>query len=506
VLVILLLFYRHFALNALTDHQARGNVALARVFANTIWPKHAAYVQSASAIPKSELAQRPEAVLLRQDVLRQMKGLSVVKVKLYNLAGLTVFSTDPRQIGEDKSANSGFVSAKAGSTATEITFRDKFNAFEQVINDRNLVESYIPIRKTGNSPVEGVMEVYSDVTEFITKLEQAQWQIVGAILGSMSLLYWFLFMIVRRAAGVIRAQSEEVRLFADNIPAMAVSWDENQRCRFANRMYAEFFGFTVDNILGKHLREVVGTEAYRDFESYSVQMLSGHSFTYERAYKLQNGDSRNLEIKILPQLGDHGKIVGGFAVTTDITQHKLAEGRIQNIAHHDSLTGLPNRLLFDDRLNQALTLAKRDSRQFALLYLDLDKFKLVNDTLGHSAGDELLKSVAARIRRQVRESDTVARVGGDEFTVILPDLAKPEQAETVARKIIAAVAAPFQLGPRKQSVEIGSSIGIAVYPQDAGDAQALIKAADAAMYSAKQTGNSFHFYAAQFIPPAPAAG
>jgi diguanylate cyclase (GGDEF)-like protein len=164
-------------------------------------------------------------------------------------------------------------------------------------------------------------------------------------------------------------------------------------------------------------------------------------------------------------------------------------------AHHDSLTGLPNRLLFNDRLNQAISLAKRDSRQFALLYLDLDKFKPVNDTLGHTAGDELLKGVGARIRHQVRESDTVARVGGDEFTVILPDIARHEEAETVAKKIIAALAAPFQLGSQKQSVDIGTSIGIAVYPADAQDTDALIKAADAAMYSAKQMGSSFRFCA-----------
>ena len=212
--------------------------------------------------------------------------------------------------------------------------------------------------------------------------------------------------------------------------------------------------------------------------------------------KLANGESRYLEIKLLPHIGDQGKVLGCFAVTTDITEHKLTEERIQRVAHHDSLTGLPNRLLFNDRLDQAISLAKRDSRQFALLYLDLDKFKPVNDTLGHTAGDELLKGVAARIRHQVRESDTVARVGGDEFTVILPDIARREDAETVAKKIIAALATPFQLGSQKQSVDIGTSIGIAVYPADARDADALVKAADAAMYSAKQVGSSFRFFEA----------
>ena len=122
VLAVLLLFYRHFALGALTDHETRGNIALTRVFANTIWPSHAAYVKGASAIPKAELAQRPEVVSLREDVLRQMAGLNVVKVKIYSLDGLTVFSTDPKQIGEDKITNGGFLSAKAGRTVSEITF------------------------------------------------------------------------------------------------------------------------------------------------------------------------------------------------------------------------------------------------------------------------------------------------------------------------------------------------------------------------------------------------
>jgi len=310
---------------------------------------------------------------------------------------------------------------------------------------------------------------------------------------------WMIVTVVRditehkQAEQALRESAEKLRLFADNVPAMTISYDENLRCRFANKAFAEFFGFTVENILGKHLREVVGEEAYREIEGHFVQVLQGHPVTYQRTRKLANGESRYLEVKLLPHIGDQGKVLGWFSVVTDITEHKLAEERIQLVAHHDSLTGLPNRLLFNDRLNQAISLAKRDSRQFALLYLDLDRFKPVNDTLGHTAGDALLQAAAARIRHQVRESDTVARVGGDEFTVILPDIAGREEAETVARKIIAALAAPFQLGSQKQSVDIGTSIGIALYPADAPDADALVTAADGAMYSAKQAGSSFRF-------------
>ncbi|HEY5292397.1 MAG TPA: diguanylate cyclase [Burkholderiales bacterium] len=300
----------------------------------------------------------------------------------------------------------------------------------------------------------------------------------------------------KRAEQALRDGAEELRLFTDNVPAITVSWDENLRCRFANKAFAAVFGLTVEDVTGKHLRELYGEEVYREVEGHFMRALQGHPVTYQRTHKLANGEPCYLEVKLLPHIGERGQVLGCFAVTTDITEHKLAEERIQRMAHHDSLTGLPNRLLFNDRLDQAISLAKRDSRQLALLYLDLDRFKPVNDTLGHTAGDELLQAVAVRIRHQVRESDTVARVGGDEFTVILPDIAKCEEAETVAMKIIAALAAPFQLGSQKQSVDIGASIGIAVYPTDGLDADALIKAADAAMYSAKQAGSSYRFCAA----------
>ena len=291
---------------------------------------------------------------------------------------------------------------------------------------------------------------------------------------------------------MIRGQNE-LRLCADNIPAMTVSYDANLRCRFANKAFAAFFGFTVEDILGKHLREIVGEDGYSEIKGYFAQMLQGRTVTFQRMRTLPNGEPLCLETKLVPHIGDQGKVLGCFAVTADITEHKLTQERIQRMAHHDGLTSLPNRLLFNDRLEQAISLAKRDSRQFALLYLDLDRFKQVNDNLGHTAGDELLQAVAARIRRQVRESDTVARVGGDEFAIILPDIARREEVQTVARKIIGALVAPFRLGSQQQRVDIGTSIGIALYPADARDADALIKAADAAMYTAKQEGNSFRF-------------
>jgi diguanylate cyclase (GGDEF)-like protein/PAS domain S-box-containing protein len=301
----------------------------------------------------------------------------------------------------------------------------------------------------------------------------------------------------KRAEHNLRESAEKLRLFADNVPAMTVSWDENLRCRFANKVFIEFFGLDAAKVIGKHVREVLGEDVWGEIEGHFAQVLQGRPVTYQRTRKLADGECRYIEVRLLPHIGEQAKVLGCFAVTTDITEHKLTEERIRRVAHHDSLTGLPNRLLFNDRLDQSISLAKRDARRFALLYLDLDRFKAVNDTLGHAAGDVLLQAVAARIRDEVRESDTVARIGGDEFAVILPDIAGREEAQTVARKIIAALGPPFPLGSQGRKAEIGTSIGIALYPEDGLDADALVRAADAAMYAAKQGEGGLRFFEAQ---------
>jgi diguanylate cyclase (GGDEF)-like protein len=182
-------------------------------------------------------------------------------------------------------------------------------------------------------------------------------------------------------------------------------------------------------------------------------------------------------------------------VLRDITDRKRAEAHIQYIAHHDMLTGLPNRSLLLERLEGALALAKRRARGVAILFLDLDHFKTVNDSLGHAAGDALLKEIAVRIRHMLRETDVVARLGGDEFLVVLPDLEAPEHAAHVAAKLLSTVGAPAVLDGR--TVYVSPSIGISVYPRDGVSADDLMRHADAAMYSAKENGRGNY----QFFTP-----
>lgn len=289
----------------------------------------------------------------------------------------------------------------------------------------------------------------------------------------------------KRAEQELRDSAEGLRAFADSVPAMTASWDGELRCRFVNRQFTQYFGLEQRDPVGRGVRELAGEAVYAEVAPHFAKVLQGHPVTYRRTHAPPDGHARYLEVKLVPQFSVQGRVLGCFEVATDITEHKLAEQRIQRVADHDGLTGLPNKLLFEDRLEQAIALARRESRRFALLFLDLDGFKQVNDALGHAAGDELLREVAVRIRGQVRESDTVARVGGDEFTVILPGVAERHVAEGVATKIALALCQRFELDGSPEGVEVGASVGVALFPADGVSAPALVSAADAAMYRAK---------------------
>lgn len=188
-----------------------------------------------------------------------------------------------------------------------------------------------------------------------------------------------------------------------------------------------------------------------------------------------------------------GKVTRMIGTHTDLTERKMAEETIRRQAHYDALTQLPNRRLFRDRLEQTIRLSRRDHSSFALMLIDLDHFKEVNDTMGHDAGDLLLVDAAQRIQQCVRESDTVARMGGDEFVVILPDIHEQASIERIAQSIIAKLVSPFLLGEEKAF--ISASVGITLFPADADTMEALLKNADQAMYVAKQLGrNRFSYF------------
>jgi diguanylate cyclase (GGDEF)-like protein/PAS domain S-box-containing protein len=195
-------------------------------------------------------------------------------------------------------------------------------------------------------------------------------------------------------------------------------------------------------------------------------------------------------------LDQDGKPVRMIGTVQDVTEHRRAQERLNYLAHYDTLTGLPNRILLQDRLSQAMVEADRRDRLVAVMFLDLDRFKIINDTLGHETGDALLKSVAERLRSCVRAGDTISRLGGDEFTIVLANIAHVDDVAHVAQKIIESFVAPFHVNGRE--LFISPSLGITLYPFDDNDIDSLLRNADAAMYHAKELGrNTFRFYTAE---------
>jgi len=214
--------------------------------------------------------------------------------------------------------------------------------------------------------------------------------------------------------------------------------------------------------------------------------------TEERAVREALQDAHDeLERRVIERTAELS--AANAKLQAEVFERMHAEQRVWHLAHHDALTGLPNRALLQDRLQQAMAQAGRGQHRLAVMFLDLDRFKAVNDTLGHEVGDAMLKEVANRLREAVRASDTVARLGGDEFVVVLHEIAAAGDAARVAEKIIASFVPPAQLG--EHSLQISTSIGIGLYPEDSDDAYALMKCADTAMYRAKHGGrNRFRFF------------
>jgi diguanylate cyclase (GGDEF)-like protein len=382
VVVALSLLYRGLLVESLLESETHANVAFTKAFANAIWPRHGRFVVNAGSLPRSSLASRDEIGAIEDELRPLANGLDVVKVKIYDLNGLTVFSTDRRQIGEDKSANPGFRRARDGYPASELTHRDKFDSWEGELSDRNIMASYVPIHMHEAEPVEGVFEIYRDVTPMLERVKRDQRRIIAGVLGAM-VLVWLV-----------------------------------------------------------------------------VQLMLSH---YQRR------------------------------LSEEERQRKAQEESMRHQAFHDPLTELPNRVSFTTHLGEAMRRAKRADWPVAILFLDLDLFKRVNDSLGHDAGDRLLRLVSERIRRAVREADLLFRMGGDEFTVLLEDVRGPEEAGAVAQRILDAIAEPLQVGHHEISVT--ASIGIALFPRDDVVAERLVKSADTAMYRAKELGrNRYAFF------------
>lgn len=265
--------------------------------------------------------------------------------------------------------------------------------------------------------------------------------------------------------------------------------DIDQRISAVNRAFSEITGYSEIEALGQTPRLLASGQHDSAFYLAMWHQLTAEGHWQGEIYnKRKNGELYPSWLTISAVRNSDREITHFVAVFADISSIKHAQAKLDYQAHHDPLTGLPNRTLFENRLQGVLTCAQVSNRQGAVLFLDLDRFKHINDSLGHPVGDLLLKGIAQRLKEQVRDVDTVARLGGDEFIILLPGLHKPSDASTIANKLLACFNAPFQAG--EHEFFTSASIGISLYPQDGTDVSTLIRNADAAMYRSKAKGRN----------------
>jgi diguanylate cyclase (GGDEF)-like protein/PAS domain S-box-containing protein len=665
--------YQFYALGNLMSLAEDRNAALAQAFSNSLWPRFSSLVairKEATADAYRSLAERNGLYALAGG---QMKGTDVIKVKIYSLGGLTVFSSDPSQTGEDKSDNPGFREAAAGRAASALTHRDAFDSFEGTVAGLDVIATYLPIRDA-QEHIVAVFEIYSDVTELMARLRHTQQLVVGSVCGLLALLYALQLILVARAQRTIDRQEQlleqsiadldgRVKERTDSLAAInrsllaeieerkqveatlsestarysAVTQSSNDAIVTAdssgsivgwNKQAAAIFDYSEAEISGEpltrvipnlyhanppkggksaaneslvvgkafetegrrkdqsalpievalakwevggnqfvtstirdisekkqaehHLRVAATTfeiqegvaitdadqvflrvnRAFCDITGYSSEELVGktpqmvrsdrHDPAFFKAMwdsinhtgnwkgeiwnKRRNGEVYPAWVSIAAVKGIDGRVSNYVGTYADITLRKAAEDEIAHLAFYDHLTDLPNRRLLLDRLRHALATYGRSGQRGALMFLDLDNFKTLNDTQGHDAGDQLLIAVAERLTRCVRHGDTVARLGGDEFVVMLEGLDDSEmaaiQTETIAEKIRFSLSQPYLLNkpwateePSQHTHFCSSSLGITLFQDESVSAEELMKRADTAMYQAKAAGrNTLRFF------------
>ena len=297
----------------------------------------------------------------------------------------------------------------------------------------------------------------------------------------------------KRAEQALRLSEERYRMLVEHQSDLVVRVDTDGKLQFASPSFCMMFGIDEEHLVGRELCPIINNsgqammkEAMKRLDCYPK------SCYYEINSQTLDGP-RWIGWAMKGVVDEKGRIEAIVGIGRDITERKKAEKEILQLAHYDTLTGLPNRSLFHDRLSQAISLASRNGSALAVLFLDLDRFKHVNDAFGHQIGDLLLQEVSRRLNSCVRATDTVSRIGGDEFVIILTNLVKCSQAGSVASKIISSMSRPFQLGGHE--LYSGTSIGVALYPSDGTDVDTLLKHADIAMYQAKESGRgTFKFF------------
>lgn len=368
-------------------------------------------------------------------------------------------------------------------------------------NDRAVLQEALEHLRETLKPFQDTLRcVHPDGTIVWTSMKVAPIIIDGHIEGFVGTLDDITLM--RKSVMALRESEARLRTIADTLPAMIAYIDAEEVYRFNNIAYEREFSRSGMDVMGKSVRDTVGETRYAFLQPYIRRVLAGEALAFEEDDDSQ-GIVRTFEVNYIPQFDEEGASVTGFHVMRqDITAQKKEQQRLLKLSQVDALTGLTNRAGFLQKLSDSMQYCRDNGAIMAVMYMDIDRFKPVNDTYGHSVGDALLKAFSGRLMHAMRATDTIARLGGDEFTVVMERISKREDADATAGKIVLAMQAAFALD--NVSVNVSTSIGLTYYQGEDVSAAALLNRADMLLYQAKQAGRNT-YRAGALIPDKDAA-
>jgi diguanylate cyclase (GGDEF)-like protein/PAS domain S-box-containing protein len=504
--VTLSIYYRHTTIEQLIELEEQNYLVLTQTIANTLWPRYQDFLKEAETLPKSELLDNPLSKNLHNEVKNIVRQLPILKIKLFDTRGKTIFSTDTSEIGDIKAVDyPGSKVAITGEVISEISARESFRKIDggETFN-RKVLSSYLPIRDALDNEVVGVIEIYSDITDTLVDIERKQYRVILVVMAILGALYLILYTFITNAERIMKRQREENkqatevsnrlgRLLDESSNEIYIFLADNFQFIHVNQGGCDNLGYSNQELLQMTVLDLMPEISHDQFMGY-IEPLRNRTLDQvyiETVQQRKDGSTYPVEVRLQYSPTENPPVY--VSTLLDISEQKEAEERLNYLAYYDNLTGLSNRTLFVNRLEQAMMEAVRNEDLVAVLFLDLDHFKRINDSMGHDAGDNLLIESAKRIRSCTRACDTVARWGGDEFSLVLHGVKSTHDITLVAEKIIEKLSAPFLINGKK--VFTTASIGIIVYPFDDQNVDSLIKNADAAMYLAKETGrNNYQFF------------
>jgi diguanylate cyclase (GGDEF)-like protein/PAS domain S-box-containing protein len=389
-------------------------------------------------------------------------------------------------------ASSGCVAAELGAVVLDLTLRDShgIETFDKLFQ----AAPSVPILILSGTETEEMARqaVQRGAQDYVVKNQADGYRLRRAVRT----------MLDHRATNAIMLENQAANTTLDSIGEAVVRTDNQGNIVYLNRTAEKMTGWRRDEALGRPVADVLRIldVVSRGLVRNAVEVVMQEDKTTKVTANCVNcilvrrdGVEIGIENSVTPMHDQDGGVTGSVVAFHDVSLARARSLEMSHLAQHDSLTDLPNRVLFNDRLTQAISLAVRQGKQLAVMFIDLDHFKKINDSLGHGVGDKLLQSVAGRLVTCVRRTDTVSRLGEDEFVVLLSQVEHGEDAAFSARKILRALSVPHIIDGK--SLDVNGSIGVSTYPEDGPDAESLMNKADTAMYEAKQTGrNNFQFF------------